>query len=288
MNSRILFLGIAAPFCWGTGLTLAKPAVAHFPPLFMMLMVYGVIAVITLLTIRERIKTPWPAMLMISAFSVTIQGAFLFWGLKELDAISVNLVLQTQVPIAILLGALLADEKLDLQKNIGMVVALIGVAVVIGLPDQRPPFWPVIMILLCGFFWALGQVLIRKLCEDSGLVLLKANALYSVPQLIVASYFLDQGQLQSLTTANPIQWAALLFVIFVGFYLAYLAWFTLLKSVRMDVAAPFILLMTPFGVLTAYFVLGEAMTLPQVVGGAVLLIGLAITSGLVFPPSRKT
>jgi O-acetylserine/cysteine efflux transporter len=286
MNLRTLLLALAAPICWGTGLTLAKPAANHFPALFMMLLVYGTIAIITTLTVRERIKTRWPEMVLISATSITIQGAFLFWGLRQLDATTTNLVLQTQVPIAILLGAVLANEKLEFRKSIGMVIALIGVAIVIGLPEQRPPVLPTLMILACAFFWALGQVLARKLSKDSGLVLLKANALYSVPQLLLATLLLDQGQFQSVLTASPIEWAALIFVILVGFYAAYLAWFTLLKQVRVDVAAPFVLLMTPIGVLTAHLVLGEAVTWPQLLGGAVLLFGLAITSGLLFAPRQ--
>lgn len=250
----------------------------------MMLLVYGTIAVITVITVRDRIKTRALDMLAISAFSITIQGAFLFWGLKALDATTVNLVLQTQVPMAIIMGWLLAGESLNLRKNIGMAVALLGVAIVIGMPEQRPPLWPVVMIFLCAFFWALGQVLARKLSLDSGIVLLKANALYAVPQLIVASWLLDENQFLSLTTANLSQWLALIFVIFVGFYFAYLAWFTLLKEVRVDVAAPFILLMTPIGVLAAYFGLGETLSWAQIIGGLVLLLGLAVANGLIMRP----
>ena len=56
MKSRTLQLALAAPLCCGTGLTLAKPAVTHFPPLFMMLLVYAGIALIMLVTVREKIN----------------------------------------------------------------------------------------------------------------------------------------------------------------------------------------------------------------------------------------
>jgi drug/metabolite transporter (DMT)-like permease len=48
----------------------------------------------------------------------------------------------------------------------------------------------------------------------------------------------------------------------------------------MDEAAPFILLMTPIGLLTAVFVLGERMSLVQIMGATVLLAGLAIVNGI--------
>jgi O-acetylserine/cysteine efflux transporter len=286
MKPKTLMFAIAAPLCWGTGLTLAKPAVAHFPPLFMMLLVYAGIALITLLTVREKIKTPWRNVLLISAFAVTIQGALLFWGLRGLEATTANLVLQTQVPMAVLLGWLIAGEELDGRKVIGTAIALVGVAIVIGLPEQKPPLLPVALIVISGFFWAFGQVLAHKLSQDSGIVLLKANALICVPQLIVATALLETGQWQSIQTAGPVEWATLAFVAFVGFYLAYIAWFSLLRECRMDEAAPFVLLMTPIGLLTAVIVLGERMSGAQLLGAAVLLLGLAVVNGFLMPKQK--
>ena len=286
MNPKTLLLALVAPFCWGTGLAMAKPAVTHFPPLFMMLLVYSAIAVIMLLTVRDRIKTPWRSLLLISAFSVTIQGAFVFWGLRGVEATTANLVLQTQVPMAVFLGWLLAGEELNLRKILGTMIALVGVAIVIGLPEQRPALLPVTLIILGGFFWAFGQVLARKLSQDSGIMLLKANALMGIPQLILATAIFETGQWHSITSAGSIEWATLAFVGFVGFYLAYIAWFSLLRRCRMDEAAPVVLLMTPIGLLTAVFVLGETMSGAQLLGAAVLLLGLAIVNGFLMPKQK--
>ena len=286
MNSKTLLLALVAPFCWGTGLAIAKPAVTHFPPMFMMLMVYSAIAVITLITVHDRIKTPWRSLLLISAFSVTIQGAFVFWGLRGVEATTANLVLQTQVPMAVFLGWLIAGEELNLRKIMGTAIALIGVAIVIGLPEQRPALLPVTLVILGGFFWAFGQTLARKLSQDSGIVLLKANALMGVPQLILATAIFETGQWHSITSAGTTEWATLAFVGFVGFYLAYIAWFSLLRRCRMDEAAPFVLLMTPIGLLTAVIVLGERMSGAQLFGAAVLLLGLAIVNGFLMPKQK--
>jgi O-acetylserine/cysteine efflux transporter len=286
MKTKTLMFALAAPLCFGTGLTLAKPAVAHFPPLFMMLLAYATVAIITLLTVREKIKTPWPAMLMISSCAVTIQGALLFLGLKNLEATTANLVLQTQVPMAVFLGWLIGGEPLNARKVIGTAIALAGVSIVIGLPHERPPLWPVTLVIIGAFVWALGQVLIQKFGRDSGIVLLKANAFYSLPQLALVSALFETGQLQAVQTAGPLEWGTMAFVAVVGFYLAYIAWYSLLRRVRMDEAAPFILLMTPIGLLTAVVVLGEHMSLVQIIGATVLLVGLAIVNGLIFGDAK--
>lgn len=285
MKLSTLALAVAAPFCWGTGLTLAKPITAHFPPTFLMLLLYAIVAIISVLTVRDKINTPWRALVPISVFSITIQGALLFLGLRGVDATTANLLLQTQVPIAILLGWLIGGEGLNARKLIGMAIALIGVTIVIGLPEERPAMVPVALIIVSGFFWSLGQVLICKLSQDNGIVLLKANALYAVPQLILVTTLFETGQWQSVQSASLTQWANVIFVAIVGSYLAYIAWYSLLRRARMDDAAPFILLMTPIGVLTAVVILGEHLSLAQMIGGAVLLFGLAIVNDLV--PRKK-
>jgi O-acetylserine/cysteine efflux transporter len=123
-------------------------------------------------------------------------------------------------------------------------------------------------------------VLARKLGRDDGLRFLRANAIAALPQLLLATILFEQGQLASLQTASPAQWAALLFVGVVGFYAAYAAWYSLLRQCRMDEVAPFVLLMPVFGIVSASLVLGESIASAQIAGGLVILAGLATVSGL--------
>jgi O-acetylserine/cysteine efflux transporter len=280
---KTLFLAIAAPFCFGTGFTLAKPAVAHFPPLLMILCAYIFIALATIITVRRPFQTPWYHALLITTFGVTVQGALVFEGVKGLESTTANLLLQTQVPAAVLLGWLVLGERLTAHKAIGTLIAIAGVVVIIGLPQAKPPLIPVLCIIAGGLFWALGQVLIRKFSKDDGELTLKANAILGVPQLLVATWFLERGQWQAITSATWIEWATLAFVCIVGFYGGYLAWFKVLKRLPMDEAAPWILLMTPIGLAAAMLILGERMTAVQIIGAVILMVGLAIVNGIGVP-----
>ncbi len=246
----------------------------------MLLMVYGAIAVFMSVVHRGTFKTPWPHLLLISALAVTLQGALLFYAVRQVDASTANLVLQTQVPAGVIMGWLIAGERLTLSKSIGTIIAVLGVVIVIGLPENRPPLIPVLMIVLSGFIWAAGQVYARLLSKDPGIMVLKANALYGVPQLVLATLLLESGQWQSLLTATAGEWLLLLFVGFVGFYLAYMAWYSTLKVLRVEQAVPFILLMTPIGLISAVLFLGEKLTGVQILGGAILMLGLAIVNDL--------
>lgn len=109
----------------------------------------------------------------------------------------------------------------------------------------------------------------------------------SIPQQVAATYFVERGQWTSIQTAGPVEWSMLAFVGVVGFYLAYMRWFTLLKQCRMDEAAPFILLMPVAGIVTAYGLLGGTISAAQIIGGLVILAGLAVVSGLGLPRGKK-
>jgi O-acetylserine/cysteine efflux transporter len=280
MSPRNLGLAIAAPFCWGVVFSLAKPVVTHFPPVFMLLVVYAIIGAIMAFTHRDSFKTPWLHLVLIASLSVTIQGACLFYAEKMLDATTTNLVLQVQVPAAALLGWLIAGEKLTANRLLGTIIALVGVGIVIGLPEQKPAMLPVLLVIASGFIWAAGQVFARLLAKDPGVMILKANAWFAAPQLLLLTLVMEQGQWQAMATATPGMWALLAIVCFFGFYLPYMMWFTLLRHVTVDQAVPFILLMTPFGIVGAMIFLGEQVTGIQLLGGAILMAGLAVVNGI--------
>ncbi|MDP4822978.1 MAG: DMT family transporter, partial [Aestuariivirgaceae bacterium] len=162
-----------------------------------------------------------------------------------------------------------------------------GVAVVVGLPKQTPPLVPLLMIITGGAAWAFDQVLSRKLSRDSGPVLLRAISLHALPQLILTGLVLESGQMEAMLTATRFQWLAFGIFAIVGFFVAYSLWYTLLSRNRVDEVMPFVLLMPVIGVLSAALVLGEAVTLANLAGGTVILLGVGIVSGLRLPKFRR-
>jgi O-acetylserine/cysteine efflux transporter len=280
MSPKDIAIALVPPLSWGAGFTLAKPAVEQFQPLFMMAMIYTALVIVLIPTARAPIRTPWLSLFAIAAFAVPIQGVFIFLGLKYLPASVATLVLQVQVPFAVLLGWLVGGEEINTRKILGTFVALAGVAAVVGLPHEPPAMLPVLYIILGSLFWAFGQVLARKLGRDSGIIQLQGMAIAGLPQIILATLIFEQGQWDSVRTAGLEQWLALGFVAGVGFYVGYAVWFSLLRRHRMDELAPFVLLMPVIGIVTAAVLLGERISPIQVAGGLVILAGLSIVTGI--------
>lgn len=282
MRTKDIALALLVPTFWGFGFTMAKPAIEHFPPLFTMLIAYSVTGLLILSFWRERRRTRHWHLAVITSCVVTLQGALVFFAYKELPASVTTLVVQVQVPFAVLAGRLVLGEELSLRKIIGIAIALLGVGVVVGLPDERPPLVPVLLVMAGAVVWAAGQVLARKLAKDDGMVMLRSISLHAVPQLLIATLLFETGQWQSLLTATPFQWVAFCIFAFVGFFCAYSLWYTLLSRTRVDELMPFVLLMPIIGVLAAAVILKEPVTLANLAGGAMILAGVAVVTGVGF------
>ncbi|MEH6633563.1 MAG: EamA family transporter [Halopseudomonas aestusnigri] len=274
MKTKDICLALFVPLAWGGGFTVAKPAVDHFPPIFMLAVVYCVVFLVLSLFSRGPTSTPTRNIILISLFSATLQSAFTFTGLVDLPASVAVLVAQTQVPFAVLFAWIVGAEALNINKVTGIAISLGGLVIVVGLPNHPVAIAPVILILLGAATWGVGQAVIRQFSQDSGARLLKMVALHAVPQLLIISAILEEGQIDSLLQAKTAEWAALLFVSLIGYSVAYAIWFSLLGRNRVDSVTPFVLLMPVAGVVSSAILLQEAVEASTFVGGGVLLLGV--------------
>jgi O-acetylserine/cysteine efflux transporter len=125
--------------------------------------------------------------------------------------------------------------------------------------------------------------MVRALGQDDRPTTIGALTLYAAPQLLVASLFLESGQLTSLRTATLDVWVAVLVLAVGGCVVAYSIWYGLMQRLRVDQVAPFALLMPLVGVLAGAIMLGEHLSLWAGLGGVVVLAGLAVA---VIEPKR--
>jgi O-acetylserine/cysteine efflux transporter len=275
MKPRDICLAVCPPLFWVIGLTAAKPAVAHFPPIFMMTMVYALAAAALFWTRKPR-RTPLWAIFVIAAIGSAIQNAFLFTGLTQLPASTAMLVVQTQVPFAVLAAWIIGREQLRLGRWIGIVIAFAGVALVIGAPEASSAYLSLAFVVLAGLLWAVSQAMIRVFSRDDGRTLTVALCLFAAPQSLIISLLLEDGQWASLRSASLESWGAFGLMVLFGYIFAYMIWYHLLGRFRIDQVTPFLLLMPPLGVMAGAVLLGEHISLAVIAGAAVIIAGLAV------------
>jgi len=271
---RDIALALAAPILWGVGFTFAKPALAQFPPMLMMVMIYAATAL--LLVGRRRPRTPLWAMLLFGAGGGAVQSILIFTGLSHLPASTAVLVLQSQVPFAVLCAWLIGKERLSASRLLGVGIAIGGVALIAGAPDSVGDYPSLLLVIVGALVWAAAQALIRAVGRDDGPTTTGTIGLVSAPLALVGSLLFETGQWNALQSATVGDWGALAIVLLLGYLLAYSAWYQLLARYRVDQVTPFVLLMPVAGVITGTVVLGEAPGARVLAGGAIILAGLWI------------
>ncbi|NJR13964.1 MAG: EamA family transporter [Phyllobacteriaceae bacterium] len=211
---------------------------------------------------------------------MSLQSALIFKGLSGLEASTGGLLSQVQVPMAIFAAWALGTEAVKPGKLIPIGIAFAGVAIIIGLPQVPPPAVQVMTMLLGTAAWGLGQAMIGRYGETEPTMLLKRTSLHGAVQLTVLTALFETGQWQSLVTADALDWLGLGYLSVIGFALAYIVWYGLLKRNPVSAVSPFIMVIPVVTLLTAVLLLGEPLTVPKLAGGALILLGVAMASGI--------
>lgn len=266
---------IAVQTFWGFGFTVAKVGLGPFPTMFLMGMRYGLAALVLVWFFRP----PWGLMWKVFAAAVvsgTITYGLVFSGLRELYASTAILVVQLQVPFLAILGVVLLKEKLSLRGILGMVFAFGGVVLITGEPRVQGNLVPVFIVIVGGLFWALGQIMIRRLGNVGSMRLLAWIAVFASPQLFVASFILEEGQFEALAKAGWLEWGVILYLGLIMTALAYSLWYHVLAHCEVNRVAPFLLLNPLVAVISSVLILGETLTLMISLGGLIIILGIGI------------
>ncbi|MEZ5924665.1 MAG: EamA family transporter [Hyphomicrobiaceae bacterium] len=280
MSRKDLTLALLVPIIWGFAFTLAKPATEHFPPLLMFSGVYAFVAVLYTLLFRGPMQTSFASGLVLGSLAGSLQAILIFAALARLDAAVSVIVLQTQVPISVLVDRLLNGTPVRPLQLIGIFIAFLGVAVIAGLPAEPPPLGPVALLLAGAAVWATGQALVRRIGRDPAPRLFGLIGLHAAPQLLVGSLLLETGQIDAILSATALQWGSALSLTLLGFGVGNVIWYSLMHRLRLAQMAPFLLLMPVVGVVISAVVLGEEVTIVQLAGGIIVLLGLALVLGI--------
>ena len=263
------------PVLWAVAYTLAKPATAAFPPLFLASRAYGLTAVV-LFKPWTRHETPIWAILAAATLGASVQSALIFNGIARVEASVAILVVQSQVPFAVFGAWTIAKQPLNWKRMAGSFVALCGIALVVGLPALAGQTKGLLLIVLGTLSWGIGQGIIAAASRDSGARFMGALAAVASPQLLLLSLITETGQWQAIAYARVADWTAVVVLAVGGFVAAYSIWYGLLQRYNVDQIAPFVLLMPVAGLASAFIFLGERPTWPILAGGAIITLGVAL------------
>ena len=276
MNSKQILLALIVPITWGLGFTLAKIGMDQFPALLIMTIRFGIAGLILV----WFTKPPWGHMreiFVVALIGSTIQYGLTYNGLKGIDASTAAILVQLEGPILAIMGTFLLKEKLGITRALGMMLAFIGVLIIAGEPRLDGHFDSVLLLIAGSAVWAVAQIMISRLKDLSGITILAWVAIMATPQMFVASLLIEDGQWLAITTASLIDWSIILYLALIMTVLGYSVWYHLLSSVDVSKVSPFLMLLPITSIIAGIVLLDEKLTSSMILGGLLIMSGVAST-----------
>ncbi|AXE62373.1 DMT family transporter [Candidatus Thioglobus sp. NP1] len=276
MNSKQILLALIVPITWGLGFTLAKIGMEQFSALLIMSIRFGIAG----LVLVWFTKPPWGHMreiFIVALIGSTIQYGLTYNGLKGIDASTAAILVQLEGPILALMGTILLKEKLGLTRAFGMGLAFAGVFIIAGEPRLEGHIDSVLLLVAGSAVWAVAQIMISRLKGLSGITILAWVAIMATPQMLLASFIIEDGQWQAITTASLFDWSIIFYLAFIMTVLGYSVWYHLLSSVDVSKVSPFLMLLPITSIIAGMILLDEQFTKAMAIGGVMIMIGVAST-----------
>ena len=270
-----LLLALAVCFAWGLNATAAKIGVTYMPPVFFSALRFVFVFACLFLWLRP---TPgkYGALIPAVFFMGALHFGLIFTGARLSDASTISIVNQLYVPISVLLAIVWLGERVHWRRWLGIAIAF-GVVVVFSSDASvaAQPFGVFIMVL-DAIAMGIGTVLLRRIQGVPVFVMQAWMAAIGAPALLLASFVLESGQVQSALAAPWQAWAALAYSVLISSLIGHTGYYILLQNYDVSLVGSVLLLGPAIGVLGGVLILGEPFTPLIVVGSRMTLAGVGI------------
>jgi len=272
-----VFFAIAVAVIWGMGFVVAKAAMDHFPPILLMALRFTV----TALCLVWFFKPPSGIikdLFWVALVSAALQYSLTFTGLKGIDASTAALLVQLEVPFGLLMGYLVFKDRISVLQFCGMLMTFFGTLMIVGEPSLANSLLHMCLVIAGAFTWSVGQVMLKRLGDVGGFIIVTWVAVLATPQLFIASFIIESNHFELIRTASFEIWMAVAYLGLIMTALGYAMWYHLLGRYPVSRVMPFLLLLPVVAVTGGIVFLDETMTTKILAGGVMSLIGVAIVT----------
>jgi len=260
---------------WGMNFVAAKFALAVFPPIFLMALRFGAVA-LALVWFARMPRGMWRQFAVLSVTLGSLHFCLMFVAVTELSASVASITVQLQVPFAAILAAIFFKDMLGWRRALGMALAFAGVVTIAFDPQAEASIPYLLMVIAACFVWAIGNIQVKRLKRIDGVTLNAWLSLLSAPQLLLISLVLESGQIEAIQAAGPLEWGSFAYMAVLVTVVGYGLWYYMIDKYETNQTMPFTLLIPVVGVLGGVFALDEPMTLQIGLGGLITVVGVTI------------
>ena len=286
-NSKLFIYGEAlfAVFVWGASFIATKIVLHDISPITVVWVRFsmGVIILGVTVVLRKQFsllhRNEWLYFALLGFLGITFHQWLQSNALETSEASTTAWIVSTTPVFMALLGWVVLREKLPWLKIAGILLAFVGVLLVVydgnlGAISLRSFGKPGdILVLISAINWAVFSVLSRRGLKAYPATLMMFYVM-CFGWVFTSILFVATSNISEIGKLTVNGWLAITFLGIFCSGLAYIAWYDALKALTTAQTGVFLYIEPLVAVVVAFFVLGEAITLASLVGGAVILFGV--------------
>lgn len=289
MNDRLTYCKLAAvTMIWGGTFVAGRFLADQLNPLLAASLRFVLASLGLLLFLacaRIRLARPSPRQMaqlaVLGFFGIFIYNLCFFYGLQYINASRASLIVALNPAVIGVASWLLFKERLGRLKLLGIGLCMAGAATVIvsrnpQLLQATANAWVGdLLILGCVAGWGVYSLYSRGLSQSLGpLQTVTWSVLLGTLMLAVTTLATGNLTVEALGSVHLPQLLSLAYLGLLGSALAYIGYYDGIQHIGATRAGVFIALNPLTAVICGALLLGEHLTIPMLVGGAVILLGI--------------
>jgi O-acetylserine/cysteine efflux transporter len=260
---------------WGGNFLTSASALRELPPLMFTAMRMGVLALALLPFMRWPPRGQWRLLVAVAMSNVVLHFGLSFWSLKMAgDLASPAIVMQSYVPMAALLAWFMRGERFAWRTGLAILVSFAGILVLgfdpIVLDNPRS----LALMLVSGFFLALGTVLMRGLVGIDLFSQQGWSAWIGVGPLLLWSSVVEPGAWSALRDASWVGWGGAVYAALIASLLGHGLFFKLVQTHPVAQITPYLLFSPLVAIALGLLYWGDRPGPRLWIGGAMVLGGV--------------
>ena len=225
-------------------------------------------------------REDWPRLLFVSLVGFTGYNLGSAFGFERINAGTGSLIIGTQPLLIALIGALAAREKLTPAVIFGLLVGFAGIVFLVwndvGVTGDPSRFLiGCAMIFVSGTCWSIYAVASKPLSQKYGSLSVTAMSVV-ITSLALVALLGRPSTLGTLASMTPRSWAEMAYLVIFVTALTMVTWNYGAARLPAAAAGAFLYLVPPIGVAGGALMLGEKVTGGMLIGGALIMTGVAI------------
>ncbi|MEO8491983.1 EamA family transporter [Pseudomonas sp.] len=288
-SDRLTYMKLASvTMIWGATFVAGRYLAADVEPLLaatLRFVLASVALLVFMAVARIRLVRPSIAQLvqlaMLGFFGIYFYNLCFFYGLHYINASRASLIVALNPAVIGLASWVLFKEHLGPGKLLGIALCLGGAGAVIvsrnpALLDGAANAWiGDLLIFGCVVGWGAYSLFSRGLNRELGaLQTVTWSILLGTLMLAATTAFSGRLTVAAVQAIQLPQWLSLVYLGVLGSALAYILWYDGIRHIGATRAGVFIALNPLTAVICGAMLLGEQLTLPMLLGGAVILLGI--------------